>query len=325
MTIAATPQAASMKGVPFVLFGIFVFTIQDVIIKWMSGNYPVHEIVFVRNLVAILPVMVLVYLEGGWSLLKTRRPWPHVVRAVGMFLSYLSFYLGIAAMPLADAVALFFVAPLLITALSVPFLGEQVGLRRWIAVIVGLGGVVVMLRPGGGVVEPAGLLMIFSALSYAVVVIITRRIAATEKASTMALYACYAYVLLGGLIGALIGDGRFLAAAGDHASLAFMLRAWQMPSLMDFGLMVVLAFITAIGFYCLSQAYRQSEASMVAPFEYIAIPLATLWGYLFWDQLPDRVALAGMAMIVGSGLYVLKREARRGRRVATARSLRPKL
>ncbi|MEM7170787.1 MAG: DMT family transporter [Pseudomonadota bacterium] len=324
MSSMATTGDTSFRGVPFVIAGVLVFTLQDVIIKSISGVYPVHEVMFLRNALALIPILFLVRLEGGFGLLRTRRPWAHLLRAIGMFVSYLLFYLGIAALPLADAVTLFFIAPLLITALSVPFLGEKVGLRRWSAVAVGLLGMVIVLRPGSGLMDPAALLMVGSALAYAVVAIITRRIGKTETASAMAFYACWAYVVAGAGLGLALGDGSY-ASTDSHASLDFMLRAWRWPTTFDFGLLCACAVITAIGFYCLSQAYRESEASVVAPFEYIAIPLATLWGYVFWDHLPDRYVLLGMAMIIGSGLYVLRREATQSRKVAAGRGLRPKV
>ena len=124
---------APFKGVLFVIAGVLVFMIQDVAIKWMSGSYPVYEIVFVRSLVALPPILLIVRLEGRLALLLTRPPWIHLLRSLAMLMSYTLYYTALATLPLADTVALFFSGPLFVTALSVPLLGETVRLARWLA------------------------------------------------------------------------------------------------------------------------------------------------------------------------------------------------
>lgn len=319
-TVALGRVDAPVKGVLCVVAGICVFSIQDVIIKSISGGYPVHQIVFVRSLVALVPLLLIAHVDGGLAGLRTRRPWAHMLRGGAMLASYTTYYLAIAALPLAFAVALFFVAPLMITALSHLLLGEKAHLRRWIAVAVGFAGVVIMTRPGGGAIEPAAVLAVSAALFYAVSAILTRRLGATESGTSLAFSATLVYVVANGLLGLWIGNGA-LAQEG-HPSLEFLLRAWMWPSWQDFGLMAVCGLIAAFGFYFLSQAYRLAPATSVAPFEYVGLPLAALWGYLFWSEVPAGTTVLGVVLIVGSGLYVLHRESVRGRRVATGRGLR---
>ncbi len=314
---------APVKGVLFVIAGISIFSIQDVIIKSISGSYPVHEIVFVRSLVALAPLLLIAHVDGGLARLRTRRPWAHLLRGCAMLVSYTTFYLAIVALPLASAVALFFVAPLLITALSHFVLGEKAQLRRWLAVATGFIGVLIMTQPDGGTVEPAALFAVCAALFYALSVVATRRMGATESGASLAFSATLFYVGANGLLGLWLGDGSL--AQGGHPSLEFLLRAWILPTWRDFGLMAVCGVIAAFGFYFLSQAYRIAQATSVAPFEYVGLPLAALWGYLFWGEVPDGTTVLGVMLIVGSGLYVLHRESLRGRRTAAGRGLRPRI
>jgi len=319
-TVALGRVDAPVKGVLCVVAGICVFSIQDVIIKSMSGAYPVHQIVFVRSLVALAPLFVIAHLDGGLAGLRTRRPWAHLLRGGAMLASYTTYYLAIAALPLALAVALFFVAPLMITALSHLLLGEKAHLRRWLAVGVGFAGVVIMTRPGDGAIEPAALFAVLAALFYAVSAILTRRLGATESGPSLAFSATLVYLAANALLGLSLGDGAL--AQSTHPSLEFMLRAWAWPSGHDLALMALCGLIAAFGFYFLSQAYRLAPAASVAPFEYVGLPLAALWGYLFWSEVPMATTVLGVVLIVGSGLYVLHRESVRGRRVAAGRGLR---
>ncbi len=322
-TVALGRVDAPLKGVLCVVAGICVFSIQDVIIKSISGAYPVHQIVFVRSLVALAPLLVIAHFGGGLASLRTRRPWAHLLRGGAMLASYTTYYLAIAALPLALAVALFFVAPLMITALSHFLLGEKAHLRRWFAVAVGFAGVLVMTRPGGGTIEPAALFAVLAAVFYAVATILTRRLGATESGPSLAFSATLVYLTANALLGLTIGDGAL--ARPTHPSLEFMLRAWAWPSGLDLALMALCGLIAAFGFYFLSQAYRLAPATSVAPFEYVGLPLAALWGYLFWNEVPQATTVLGVVLIVGSGLYVLHRESVSGRRVAAGRGLRPRV
>lgn len=305
MTVVNAQTDGSLKGIYFQLAGITIFAFQNVIIKWISGDYPVHEIVFVRSLVAVGPLLLLARFQGGLDALRTRKPWSHLVRSVMMLATFTSFFLALAVLPLGETVTLFYTGPIFITILSVRFLSERVALDGWLAVALGFVGVAVMLRPGAGVFDPAAFLVLFAALCYAAVAVITRRMGGTENGVSMAFYPTVLYLAFTFLIGLAVGDGSF--DGGDHGSLRFMFRAWKFPSGFDFLLMVVLGFIGAYGFYFLSQAYRLTRPSIIAPFEYIAVPLGALMGYLFWEDIPGAGVLPGMMLIVGSGVYVLVR------------------
>jgi len=316
-------EDSTLRGVVLLGIGVAIFSIQDVIIRSLSGGYPVHEIVFVRCLVGLLPLLIFVRLDGGWQALRIHRPVLVVLRGVAGFTSYTAYYMAIASMPLAKVVTLNYTSPLFVTALAVPILGEVVGARRWSAVLAGFLGVVVIMRPDAGEIDPAFLLAVLAAVSYAVMVLITRLIGRSNSGSGLSVFSMVVFIVLSGLIGLAIGDGGFDSEA--HASAHFLLRAWVMPGARDFGLMVVCGVIAGIGFFCLTQAYRVAQPSAIAPFEFSALPWAVLWGYLFWAELPAGATWIGLFLIVGSGLYIVHREAIRGRKVVSRQPLRPRI
>ena len=322
-TLAAADDGTPLKGIAFLVAGITIFSLQDVIIKSLSDAYPAHQIVFVRGLVAMLPIVALIYYEGGPKLFRTGRPLAMGLRGLCGFVSYMTYYLALTALPLADAITLFYASPLFVTALSVPLLGERVGFYRWLAVGIGFVGVVVVMRPGGGTIDPAMLLAVAAALSYGTMVLMTRRLSKTEAGSTMSFHSMIVFLIASGLIGLTIGDGRLDSA--DHPSAQFLLRAWTWPTATDFALFCVCGLIAGAGFYLLSQAYRVAPASVVAPFEYSSLPWASLWGYVFWAELPGGQTLTGVVLVVGAGLFIVHREARRGRRLVRGRTLRPRI
>ena len=293
-------------GIACVVGAVTLFVLQDALVKWLSGGYPLHEIVLVRAASAIAVTLFMMRLEGGIHLLRTRRIGLHLARSGLLVVANCAFYTALAAMAIAEATSIFFVAPLLITALSALLLHDTVGLRRWAAVCVGLAGVVVMLRPGEGVLRLVALLPIVAASAYALMQILTRRLGASERASTIAFYSQAGFIAASVAIGLVAGDGRF--ATEDDPSLAFLLRAWTVPSARDAALFLAVGVLNGFGGYLMSQAYRISRPSAIAPFEYVALPMAVMWGVVFFGDWPDLVTWAGMALICSSGLYVLHRE-----------------
>lgn len=306
------------RAIAFVLLSLCVYTLHDVIIKWLSGAYPVYEIVLVRSLVAMGVLALFARLNGGLASLKPRRPGPHLLRGTAAFFAFTFYYVSLASLPLGEAVALFFSAPLFITALSAPVLGERVGWRRWSAVALGAIGVVILLRPGIGVFDPAAVLPVASALCYAGMQMVARRACTGESGASMAFSAACIYVPLSIAIGLAVGGGTLSGAT--HPSLAFVQRPWSVPAAIDLAAIGLLGLGFAVGFYALSQAYRLTRASNVAPFEYLAVPLGTLAGYLVWRDVPDLLSVTGAVLIVSSGLYVFHREALRGRPLALRRA-----
>lgn len=312
MTLATDETNRPLVGIFFIVFGMSAITINDMLVKLLSDDYALHQIVLIRSLFAIGFSLLMVQFEGGWSILKTSLPGRHALRASLIVFCNIFFFMGIAAMPIGEATAIFFVAPLIISLLSIPLLGEKVGPRRLTAVVVGFMGVLIMIRPGDGTSGIlTALLPIGAALLYALFQLMTRQLGGTAKASAMAVYVQVMFLVISILIGAVIGDGRY-ADSFENASLVFIFRPWVIPAMEDLWLFGTLGVLNAIIAYALSQAYRSAAAATVAPFEYIALPLATLWGFLIWSDVPDGRAWLGMALILGAGLYVLARERRAG-------------
>ncbi len=314
------PKNRSSAGIVFILVGMLSISINDMLIKQLSDGYPLHQMVFVRSAIGITFGLLLVQMEGGMTILKTRQPVLHIVRGLMVVISNMSFFVALAVIPLADATALFFAAPLFITLLSIPVLGEKVGPLRMGAVIVGFVGVIVMQRPWEagddlGVNRVVLIMPLIAALTYAILQVMTRKLGATTKASALSIYIQGMFVIVAALFWLIAGDGRF-AEGVDDSSIQFLLRAWVWPPRGDWWLFIGLGLNSAVIGYCLAQAYRLTDAATVAPFEYIGLPLAVFWGWLLWSDLPDLPIWIGMALIVGAGLFVFLREQQRARQVS---------
>ena len=301
-------SSSPIQGIVFLVIAVSILSVQDVIIRFLSGDYPVHEIVFFRAFVSLVPVAVIIYLEGGVAVLKTKRKGMQVVRGVFAFSAYTFFYLSIASLPLATAITIFFAAPLIVTALSVPVLKEHVGLHRWVAVLGGFAGVVLMTEPQGGTLSWGSLFSLSAAFCYAGVILTTRLMGHTESSAGMSFYSILVYIALSTIIGLTLGDGSYLVAG--QGDLDFLLRPWVMPSLQDFGLIAACGLIFGIGFYLISRAYQAASAVVITPFEYVSLPWAVAWGYIFWQEIPTAMAVVGVSLIVGAGIYIVRREAR---------------
>jgi drug/metabolite transporter (DMT)-like permease len=302
------PSAPLTKlGVICAFTASLAFTLNDAGIKFLSGDYPLHQVVLIRAVVAILITLaVMIPLEGGFHLLKTHRLKLHLLRGAFVVMANMLFFLGLAEIPLSEATAIFFISPLIITLFSVIFLAEKVGPWRWGAVGMGLIGAIVMLRPTPSSFQLAGLFPVGAAFCYASLHILTRKMGATEKASTMAFYLQLTFVIVSVLMGLMFGDGRY--GNQDSAALEFLLRPWVWPNQYDLMVMAGVGIASGVGGYFITQAYRLSEAALIAPIEYVALILAVLWGILFFNEWPDFVAWTGMALILSGGLLMLWRE-----------------
>ena len=296
------------QGILCLIGAIAFLTISDSIIKWLSPAYALHEIMLFRSLFAMIMVLVFVQLEGGMKTLRTRRPIMHLLRGSLLVLANMFFFLGLASMPFAEAIALFFAAPLFICILSQPILGEKVGLHRWLAIFIGLLGVLVMLRPGAEVFKISSLLPIMAAFAYAGMQMMTRKLGMRETAGTLTFYIQLAFILISSVVGLIIGDGHLNTF--DNPTFEFLLRPWSWPDAAGLRLLILCGLMVSFGGYLLSQAYRLGQASIVAPFEYTAMPFALMAGYFFWGDWPDWISFAGSGLIICSGLLIVYLENR---------------
>ena len=296
----------NLRGIYCILIGMVIVTIQDSTVKWLSPDYSLHQIMFVRSAIGLIIAITIIVMDGGLQLMKTRHLGLQLTRGGLLIIANMALFMAVAAMPIAEAIAIFFVGPLFITVLSIPILKEQVGPRRWLAVIIGLSGVIIMMEPTAGIFDWASLLPLIAALAYALMQMLTRKLGITDKASTMTFYNQSTLVAVSLIIGLLIGDGKF--SNMGHASLDFLFRAWIIPAQSDLWIFLVLGLTSGFGSYLLSQAYRLGEATLIAPFEYVSLPMSVVLGYLLWQDFPSYNGFAGMTLILGAGLYVLYRE-----------------
>ncbi len=283
-------------GIAGILVGMFAVSIMDTLAKWLGEGYPIAELVFFRNLFALPPALFILWRQrGGRASLVLRWKSGHVLRAIFALGATFTFFLGLRYLPLAEAISIAFAAPLLVTALSVPILGERVGPRRWAAVMAGFVGVLVMTRPGAEAFRPEALYILVAALCYALTMLVTRRLARSDTTPAIMLSSICIMSLLSGL------------------ALPF---GWRTPDAMDFLLLALLGLVGGIGMYFMTQAYRYAPAAVIAPFDYTALLWGTLIGWLVWHELPGAHVWLGAAIVIASGLYIVHRETRAGPRAA---------
>ncbi len=307
----ASVERLNLTGALCAFAAAMCFSLNDVAIKFLSEGYALHQVVFIRACVALAAFALLILPFHGTVVFRTRRPGAHAVRGVCVVFANSFLFLGLAALPIADAVAVFFVSPLVITVFSVIFLQERVGARRWTAIAVGFAGVLLIVKPGTSAFQLASLFPMLAATLYAVMHIIARRIGGTESAATMAVYSQLTFLVISALIGLGIGDGKLAGAV--HPDLDFLVREWAPLAAGDYWLFLLLGVSGLMGVLLISQAYRLSEAAFAAPFEYVSMPMAIMWGVTVFGTWPDSIAWAGIALILGGGLYLVWRESRKGR------------
>ena len=309
-----TKVNSNFKGIGYLLLAMLINSLQSVAVKWIGGNYSVLEIVAVRSVVA-LPITVLLFrLEGGRGWPATPQRKLQIVRGLFLFLSYTTYMMGLAALPLADIEAIRFSGPLMITSLSVLMLGEKVEPRRWLALLIGFSGVWLIVNPGSAAFNEGSIFVLVSVVFYALNVILTRRLQKTDSSATMAFYSTLVYlagVIVVSPLTAAVGE-----VPGAHPSLAFLFHAWAAPAGLDLLIMAGLGLIWAGWMYFMTRAYSVGQASVVAPFEYASLPISVMWGFLIWQDIPTALTLTGAGLTLLSGLYILNRERTMTARIA---------
>jgi drug/metabolite transporter (DMT)-like permease len=294
-TGSAAPESANRERIGFgigcALVGLFGMALMDACAKFLGAGYAISQIVLARNGIGALAVLAFVLLSGsGFACLRPRRPLLLVLRTLVNLGAAFLFFTGLRYLPLADAFAIAFAAPLFITALSVPVLGEQVGLRRWAAVIVGFIGVLVVVQPGTESFRVEALLPLGAALCYGLAMLIGRKMTRDMTTAAITFWPC-----LG------------LAAI----TLVMMPTQWQTPTLPDAGLFVFMGIIGTGGMALITQGYRFAPAAVIAPFDYSVLLWGVLIGWAVWRDIPAPNVWAGAAILIASGLYILHRETRK--------------
>jgi len=298
-----TKIGPNLKGILFLLLAMLIISLQSIAVKGLGGSYPVLEMVVLRNLVALPFTLFFFRLEGKRGLPSTPQFKLEFTRGMFLFLSYTTFMMGLAALPLAEVEAIRFSGPLMITILSVFLLREKVEARRWLALLVGFLGVLLIVRPGSASFNLGSVFILISVLFYALTVISTRKLQATDSSATMAYYSSLVY-LAAALV--LVPLTLMVGEVPDAPpSLAFLFRAWAMPSLLDGIIMCGLGLVWAGWTYCMARAYSLAQASVAAPFEYLSLPINILWGFALWREIPTWLTLAGAGLTLLSGMFIL--------------------
>ncbi|PZU93314.1 MAG: EamA family transporter [Chelatococcus sp.] len=289
--------AVSRSDKPFVgiglilLAGVFL-SAADAVSKFLTAEIPPLQVTWLRYGTFTILMLAAVFYSGGVDLLRTHRPMQQFLRGVGVTLSSIFFVIGIKYLPIADATATGFVAPLFVTALSIPLLGEVIGWRRWTATIVGLIGVIIVVRPGGAGFGLASMLPVLSALAWAFAMIVTRMMAATERPLTTLAYS---------------------AMIGFAMVCVVMPFVWVPLTLWQIGLGVFVGVSSTVGHLFVVMAFRHADASLLAPFSYMQLFWASIFGFLLFAVLPDLWTWIGAVVIAASGLYTAHRERVRAR------------
>jgi S-adenosylmethionine uptake transporter len=305
---AARPQQ-KLKGALILSLAVLVTGLQDAFIKDLSAAYPVWEMQIFRGGAAALLIFGWVVIRGGFrQLIATRPSGLLLARSAILAMASLSFYVALAGMQFADAVAIYFSLPLMIAALSGFLIGEQVPPQRWAAILVAFGGVAIIAQPTSAVFNPASLIALFATLCYAVGLMLTRPVGMRVPSSVMGLWQLLAFVATGLILGAVFGSGAFHDPA--HPSLSYLTQGWITPTpghllqMLGFGVAAALATILY------TAGYKVVAPSFVAPFEYQSLLWASLWGFLMWGDVPAGTTFAGAALIVAAGLWMIVREQR---------------
>ena len=291
---ADTEAGASIRGILLMVFAVSLFACLDSTAKWLSASMPSIQITWLRYATHVLVLSVALRVWRDLSPFRTKRPWMQFLRGMTLLGSTFFNFWALRYLQLAEASAIMFASPLLVTALAWPMLGERVGARRWGAVVVGFIGVLIVLRPGTGAMHWAAGLSLCAMVSYAFYAILTRQMHRTESSLNM--------LMLSAVVGLVV-----LSPVAPAAVSA--LHGWQ------WALALLMGALGASGHYALVYAHAIAKASTLAPFIYMQMIWMILFGWLIFHQLPDVWTIVGTAVIAGAGLYILHRERVRGQKI----------
>ncbi|MXQ14720.1 DMT family transporter [Microvirga makkahensis] len=292
------PAQSPVRGILLLVASTVFFSLCDVITKHLTATLPAVEIAWIRYFTFTCIVVPVIMLTGGGGLFRAKRPGLQALRSFGIIGSTLFFTQGLRYLPVAESTAIYFISPILIMALSIVFLGETVGWRRWIAALVGLAGVLVVIRPGTDAFQPAALLPLLGATSWAASAVVTRRMSGSDHPLTTLVYSA----VLGCLVLSVLLPFNWVTPIGSEIELA-----------------TLMGLFFAMGQWLVVLAYRYGNASAIAPFSYVQLIWAGTLGYLVFGALPDGWTIVGAGIIAASGLYTAYRE--RVRMMQARRSL----
>jgi drug/metabolite transporter (DMT)-like permease len=281
-----TEEQSTFRGIALTLVSAILFSTTNAAAKWLMGDIPTGELLWVRSIVAFSLVSLFIR-RGDWiALWSGRQLHLHLLRLVTSAIEVVCFYWAISRTPLADMTAIYLASPIYVTAMAAIFLHEPVGWRRWSAVVVGFAGVLVAVRPSGETVSVPMLVAVGGSILYATSLVVTRRLRATPSAMLVATQMAGLFVL----------------------SSATSALGWVMPSVGQLSLMGAIGLVSMIAFWCVNEGLRLARASAVAPFNYTSIVWAMSLGFFVFGDIPPVTTMVGAAIIVTAGLFIMLRE-----------------
>jgi drug/metabolite transporter (DMT)-like permease len=281
------PRDRPLRGIVLMLAALAFFSCSDAASKLMTATLPAVEVAWLRFCVFTLLMLGIAVGTGQARALRSKRPSLQTLRALGVLGSSIFFITGLSFLPMAEATAISFASPMIVTALSIPILGEVVGWRRWSAVAVGLLGVLIVVRPGAGAFDRAAVFPVLSAFSWAVALVVTRKMSSADSPLVSLTYA---------------------AVVGLLITSALVQFTWVMPGWREIGLGLITGGASTVAQWLVVLAFQQARASVLAPFSYSQLIWSGLLGYVIFGNVPDRWTLIGAAVIIASGLYTAHRE-----------------
>ena len=273
-------------GFLYMFISICAFSIMDLIVKW-SENYPIGEVLFFRGFCGMIPIFFLIPKERYFNFYKTNRPFLHFRRCVSGLVAIVAIFIALRKLPLATVVSITFAAPIFTTIMSIFFLSEKVGLYRWLAVLVGFIGILIISEPGFSSLNFYYIYPIIFCLGLSYVAIAIKQLSSTEPVWLIGLYFSFSIMIM---------------------SFFTLPQGWIMPNLKDLFLLCMVGILGGLANLWLTQSYKYAEVSLVTPLKYLALLFAIFFGYIFWDETPTIKTLLGAALVIISSIIIFRRE-----------------
>jgi len=308
------------KGIILILAAMLIFAVQDSLMKYIYNSVSLYEVYIIRTVISFILVIIFLKILKKPIVFKTHYPLLTLCRVILFFFGFSSFYISLTIMPLATATALFFVTPFLITIFAKFILKDQIGLRRWIAVIVGFIGVYIILNPNFDDFDYFSLTPILCAFCYSLSMIIIKKTSEKDNVYQQMFQFYIGATIISIIFYFFIGDGRYNTI--DNPAAQFIFREWF--SNLEFSLiyMITLGFTAAAAFLLIFSAYRIASPAVISPFEYSILIWSTLSGWIFFNEIPNINTMIGMFLIVVGGIYIFMREKAQEQSIVTEKPLR---
>ena len=308
------------RGIIFILLAMMVFSVQDGIMKHIYNFVSLYEVYLIRTIVSFLLIIIILKLTNKPIVFKSQYPLLTFFRVILFFFGFSSFYISLSVLPLGTATALFFVTPFLITIFAHFFLKEEIGPRRWSAVVVGFVGVYVTLNPNFSDFNYLSLLPILCAFCYSLSMIIIKKTSDKDSVYTQTFTFYIGAIIFSIIFYFIIGDGQFNTT--DHPASQFIFRKWFVDLESNILLMVATGITATVAFLLLFTAYSIASPAVVSPFEYSILLWSPLIGWFYFDEIPSVNTVIGILIIVSSGIYIFLREKAQDQSIATDKPLR---